>query len=444
VSNLTLIRSFIESRIHEKLSREKILRLQKKRFRKIIKHAYNNSPFYHSLYRSHGITERNLYTVDIENIPKVTKEMLMNNLDDVFTVKDLNKKELLHFLNTNHTPNDLFKKHYHVIHSSGTSGSQGIFSYSKKDWDSFFPYITKTFDFNFARKKTAYVGCIGGHFAALSFTSWLSKGITQLFCNLRILDINKPTEEIVSQLNEFQPDLLGGFFNELKILAEQQEKGILQIQPTTIVNCGEGVIPSDEKYIETTFNAPLNNLYGFAECLISGVGKDDYGGIYLMDDIALIEIKNDHLLLTNLFNKTQPIIRYRIDDCLQIKENRQGKLPFTLIGNIIGRAEKILWFENNEGKMDFVHPFVFVVFYIDGLDRYQIVQKDKTSFDFLAVIKHKDKEKVKEEIRVNLDKLLTVKKFSNVRYSIKVIDDIPIDKRSGKYKLIVTEKELIH
>ena len=437
MSGFILIRSFFEIKIHERLSRDAILRLQEKRFRKMLKYAYKNSKFYRDLYSSKRISEDDLETISVDELPAVDKDIIMENFDDVVTVDDVNKKEVIDFLDDSKTPNDLFKNKYHVIHTSGSSGKLGVFVYSKKDWDSFFPYILKVFDFRFTKNKSAFLGAAGGHFTGVSFTSWTGKGLSRIFCEPLILDVNEPIEDIVKRLNEFQPDILGGYFNGLKVLAEQQEKGVLKIHPKSLVNCGEGINSKDKEYIENVFKVPMSNLYGFAECVVVGVGKNEYGGIYLMDDIALIEVKEDHILLTNLYNKTQPIIRYRIDDYVKLKENSNEKIPFALVDDIVGRSEFVIWFENNKGKMDFIHPLIFTDFYVRGLDKLQLVIKDKTSFDFRAVIAGKDKNRIVDDIGEKLDRLLAEKNFTNVSYSIKVVDDLKADKKTGKFKLIL-------
>lgn len=437
MSSLHLLNGFIKSRLHEKMSRKQMLKLKEKKFRTILKYAYKNSKFYHNLYNSFGIKEPDLKKINIEKIPVINKKQFMDNMDDVFTVKDIKKEELLNFLKTNKNPTDLFKNKYHVAHTSGTTGTQGIFIYNKKEWNSFYPYITKTFDFNFRRKKTVYIGGIGGHNATLSFSAWLSKGIMKLFCNLLIININEPIDEVVNKLNEFQPDILGGFFNEHKLLAHQQKKGLLKITPATIVNCGEAVIQHEKKFIEEVFKAPLNNLYGFAECLITGIGRNEYDGIHLMDDLALIEIKKDHILLTNLFNKTLPIIRYRINDILTLNKNKFENTPYTVIENIIGRTEDLIWFRNENGKLDSLHPFLFVGLYIEGLIKFQVVLKNEESFSFLAVIDEENNDRIIRDIKNKIDGILSLKKFTNIKYKIELVKDIPIDKKTGKYKFII-------
>jgi len=436
---MTLIRSYFELKIHERYSRQKILALQDKKFQKILKFAYKNSKFYHELYVSNGIDEKDLDTIELEKIPTVDKNNIMQHFNDVLTVDDLKIKELLEFIDESKNPNDLFKNKYHVIHTSGSSGKVGIFVYTKKEWDTFYPYITKLFKFKFYKNKAAFIGATGGHFTGNSFISWSEKSPIRLFCNSLILDVNEPIDDIIRKLNDFQPDILGGYFNILIILAKKQEQGLLKIKPKFLTNCGEGVNQKDKEYITKIFNTSMSNLYGFAECVVCGFGKDEYGGIYFMDDISLIEVKENHILLTNLFNKTEPIIRYRIDDYVKIKNDEKKILPFTLVEDIIGRVEFVIWFENNEGEMDFIHPLVFTDFYVKGLDKLQIAIKSKTSFEFRAVITSNNTEEIKKNIAKKLDTLLSEKKFTNVKYEIKIVDNLSVDKKTGKFKLIVQE-----
>lgn len=440
MSVFTMLQSFLTLKLHENYSRERLLRLQEKKFRKILKFAYKNSKFYHDLYKSNGIAEADLDTISAEKIPVVDKALLMKKFDDVVTVEDVSKKEIKSFLDKSKDPNELFKNKYHVIHSSGSSGRLGLFVYSKKEWDTVYPYITKVFDFDFRKNRSVFIGAAGGHFAGVSFSSWGSKGIPGLFNEPLIININEPIDQIIKKVNDFKPTILGGYFNALKILAQKKEEDVLKINPRILVNCGEGINHKDKKFIAEVFDAPLSNLYSFAECISLGFGRDEYDGIYLFDDLAKIEFKKDHIVVTNLFNKTEPIIRYRIDDYISPKKDKKKIYPFTLVDEIIGRSEFIIWLKNEKGEMDFIHPLIFTDFYVNGLDKHQIVLTSDSSFIFKAAIKSDNKEKVLKKIDEKLEKILSEKNFSNVKYKIKEVEDIPVNPKTGKFKLVISEK----
>lgn len=436
----TLIKSLIHIKLNERKSREEILNLREKKFRKILKYAYKNSKFYHDLYKKNGIKTCDLDTIPIEKLPIINKDIVMDNYDEILTDNNVSKNEVIEFIDKNKNPNDLFKGKYHILHTSGSSGKIGIFVYSRRDWDSFYPTITRAFYFNpLKRNKSVFFGSADGHYSGVSFSSWGGRGLTALFNKPLILDIKKPINYHIKKLNEFQPDILGGYFIGLKILAEQQEKGLLDIHPNTLVNCGEGITPREKDYIESIFKVKMNNIYGVAECSVLGVGKDEYGGIALFDDIALIEIKEDHIIFTNLFNKTQPLIRYQIDDYLKEKKDASKDFPFTLVEDVIGRKELVIWLKNKYGKKDFIHPLLMTDFYVKGLDKLQIVQTSDTSFIFRAVIIDLNREEVIEKIKEKLNNLLASKDFTNVTYSIEVVDHLSIDPKIGKFKLVIKE-----
>ena len=184
----------------------------------------------------------------------------------------------------------------------------------------------------------------------------------------------------------------------------------------------------------------MSNLYGLAECVVLGAGKDAYDGIYLMDDLGIIEIQDDCILLTNLFNKTQPLIRYRVPDIFIKKEDDRKLLPFTLVDAIVGRNESLLWLRNDMGELDFIHPIVISEIYTNGLDKLQIVVHDESYFELLVVIRDVPKQIVVSKLKEIVNKILEEKKFTSVKYTIKVVDSLEIDKKTGKFQLIKEKK----
>ncbi|MCX6665666.1 MAG: hypothetical protein NT038_06370 [Euryarchaeota archaeon] len=439
MSSLTMVRSFLQSRYYEHLSRRRLLKIQQRKFRRIVRYAFDHSSFYRELYKSEGITRADLKSIPFDKLPSITKNMVMERFDDVLTDSNVTKSEVLDFLAQSKDPNELFKGKYHVVHTSGSSGKIGVFLYNKREWDYLFPYITTSYDFRFSKKKSVFLGATGGHFAGVSFSSWMNKGFSRLFTETLVVDINEPTERLVEKLNAFQPDIVGGYFTGLKVLAEQQEKGNLRIHPSLLVNCAEGnIILHQKEYITGVFHAPMNNNYGFAECIIVGVGRDEYGGILLRDDLVLIEFFEDYILVTNLFNKTEPLIRYRIDDCLKQKKSSL-RYPFTLVDNVVGRSEFIINLENDFGEIDYIHPLIFTDFYVKGLSGLQFVLKDKKSFDVRVMIAEKEREHVIQAIKKKLDEWLAIKHFTSVSYTIQVVEKLPVDQKTGKFKLIVKQ-----
>jgi len=429
----------LESNKNLKKTREEILDIREKKFRKMLKFAFSNSKFYHELYKSKGIREKDLDSIDIKKIPSVNKKILMDNFDDLITVNDVTKDELQDYIIKDKNPYHIYKNKYYVLYSSGSSGSVGIFIYKKKDYDKLYPFSTRIYKFKFKKIKTLFLGATDGHYSTVTFAIRGNKGIIKILYKALVLEINEPIKNRIEDINRFKPTVLSGYFSGLKILAEYQQKGLLNINPKYILSSGEPIIPKDKKFIEKVFGTSMTNVYGSVECSFMGIGKDEYDGMYMMDDLVYIEYFDDHILITNLCNTAMPLIRYRIEDYLKLKKDKKKILPFTLTDEIVGRKEYEIWLRNDCGELDFINPIVIVDFYVKGLDKCQFVIKNEDKFIFRVVIKDENKKKVIKDIKKRLNEILFSKNFNKVKYDIEVVNDIPVDKKTGKYKVVVKE-----
>jgi phenylacetate-CoA ligase len=440
-NELYLLHKILRLRLNERKSREQILEIREKKFRKLISHAFRNSKFYNDLYSRAGISKEILSTITIEKIPCIDKKILMNNFNDIVTKKDLKKDDIIRFIETNKNPLDLYKNKYQIVNSSGSSGNIGIYVYSMLEYIEAFSCSTRMDLFKFGkRNKVAYYAGVDDRFGGVSLVLHGKRGLLKKFYDICLLDMNLPLEKIIEDLNEFNPSILIGYGSGLAILAKAQNDGRLRIKPDIIENGGEGLKDGDFRLISETFNAPIVNMYASVECYHLGIGKDAYDGIYLMDDFNYIEIMDDHILVTNLYNYTQPIIRFRIDDRLIEKEDKRNILPFRLVDNIIGRDEMMIWFVNDKGRKDFIQPLIFTDFFVKGLERFHINLKSESTFEFLAIFNN-DEEKVNvtRNIDSRLKEILFKKEMSGVKYVIKEIKEPIIDKKSRKFRMVLKD-----
>ena len=88
-----------------------------------------------------------------------------------------------------------------------------------------------------------------------------------------------------------------------------------------------------------------------------GISKPEYGDMYLLEDDLIFELRSDHTCVTNLFNYTMPLIRYRMEDILIPVPGNDRILPFTKVQEVIGRREHTIFFSNKYGSDDFIKLF---------------------------------------------------------------------------------------
>ncbi|SDG43546.1 phenylacetate-CoA ligase, partial [Thermoanaerobacter thermohydrosulfuricus] len=139
-----------------------------------------------------------------------------------------------------------------------------------------------------------------------------------------------------------------------------------------------------------------------------------------------------------LYNKIFPLIRYRLNDVVEgFDREYKGPLPYTHIKRVIGREEEIMWFKNENGDKDFLHPLFIDDLDVEGIKEYQFVQTSDESLILNCVKLPNAGEDVEEEIKRQLDQFLSKKKLRNVKYEVHFTDTLQIDKITGKVKMVI-------
>lgn len=440
---LTMLKAMVEFSRSRKLSSEEIRQMQLKKFRSLVSAIALKSPYYRKIIANKGLDPQKCSPDDF---PVLTKQDVIENFDDIVTDRRLTKARLSKFLDTSKCPCDLFDNRYHVLHGSGTSGETSFFVYSKKDFSRGLTQIMNLVPIRLQRKRCriAYLGIAKGHFAGISMVYPSMSTLAKSFFITKLFEITQPIQQIVDQLNTFQPDIIIGYATVIKMLAEKQNQGMLSIRPSVAESSGEGLSPDDKNSIERAFNCHLINIYASTEFLNMGISKPGYDGMYLLENDLIFELAKDHTLVTNLFNYAMPLIRYRMEDILKPVADDDNILPFTKVNEVVGRNEYAMILTNKHGVDDFIAPDEIYQFFMKDLQRYQIRWVDKLTFIFKIVFKNKIDENRKNDVRKNLKakivSFLSAKKMENVAFQIEELKDLPIDPKTGKFRLIVKDE----
>ena len=103
-----------------------------------------------------------------------------------------------------------------------------------------------------------------------------------------------------------------------------------------------------------------------------GYGLSYDSKIYLFEDELIFEIGEGFPLVTNLFNFTQPMIRYEMDDRLELVVDPNPRLPFRKIRDIGGRGEASPTFTNRHGDHLVINWKKFFVFFVPDIERIEL------------------------------------------------------------------------
>lgn len=417
-------------------------RLQK--FREFVRFVQQRSPYYAALIRDCGIDPA---TATPEQFPVLTKTTLMANFDAIVTDRRVSKAALADFLTKSKDPNERFLDRFTVIHTSGSSGEVGYFVYAPAD-------IARGMGMgrraqrpqrssqrrNRGRFRVAFFGATDGHYAGVTMVSQLRRGLTRLFVKTALFEVNSPLPDVIAGLNAFQPDMLLGYTTALKILAEKQREGALSIAPILITASGEATTRGDKEILEQAFGCGVMNAYGCSEHLGMGGALPGSEELVLYDDDLIFECREDHTLVTNLFNHTLPLIRYRMADTLKPVATDAHR-PYLVVENLIGRNELQPVFTNRDGLQDFISPHTINEIFVSGVTRFQLHITSDTSFRFLVCVDRTLSPAEKATARAGVDQrlreILSAKRLENVQFNVEEVEDLPVNPRTRKFQLIV-------
>ena len=419
-----------------------------KKFRALVRYANTHSLYYQRLIAERGIS---LETCVPKDFPLLTKAILMANFDAIVTDPSITKQAVANFLTKSSDPSDLFLNKYTVMHTSGTSGEVGYFLTKKSDMRRSFRgslFRSRRGSGNsmrwpltgFRRLRLAFYGATGGHFAGATAVARMQKGLARLFLKAVPIEVNSPLPVVVEQLNEFKPDFLFGYTTALKMLGEQQRQGSLQITPRAIAATGEMVTKEDILYLSDSFaGVSVVGLYACTEHMMMGVTNADSETMTLTDGNLIMELFDDHSVVTNLFNYTMPLIRYRMSDILR-PVSAPGEHPI-IVENLVGRSEQMPNFRNAAGTMDFISPHTINEIFVKGVTRFQMQITSATSFRFPVCVEADLSEDQRIAITRGVEQrlldILRQKGLENVHFDVPIVADIPVNPVTRKFQLIV-------
>jgi phenylacetate-coenzyme A ligase PaaK-like adenylate-forming protein len=438
------LRARLLCRSNRRLSRTEFERRRLHRFRTFVSFVHANSPYYRRIIQTNNIDPANCTP---EEFPVLTKSELVRHFNDIITVRGLTYQEIAAFLHTPSPPETLLRNRYVVMHTSGSSGEVGFFIYDSKAWAHAIAQLSRAKGFTlFAprRRRIGYIGAIQGHFAGVSSVSSVRAFPLNLFYELRAFEVNRPLREAVVGFNSFKPHIIAGYGTALKALAEKQIDGELNIKPDVVTNSGEPITATDKQVIERAFGKCIRNFYSCSEHMFMGLKEAWQDSMCLFEDELIFDIQRDHLLVTNIFNRTLPLIRYRMSDILTPLATSEHS-PYQAIAEVAGRVESMAKFKNRHGDIDGISPHTINEILIPHVRQFQLRLRGLERFEFAIVLEDAIDEGQKQlavrAARATLQAILAEKAMDNVSFDITPLPTIAVDSKTGKFRLIVNASD---
>jgi phenylacetate-coenzyme A ligase PaaK-like adenylate-forming protein len=422
---------------------ERVEAFQRERLRTLLAIAIERSPFHRRRLAGTGIDPATFEIGQLVDLPTMTKDAMMADFDDVATDRRVTLAAAERAIGATTSIPRLIAGELLVLASGGSSGRRGLFVF---DADGFAEFAATLLRPMVARLRDAggpppdgVRGAIVAADSTIHATGVAPALLAGSPITLVPVPVTLPVDAIVARLNTVQPTMLIGYPSMLARLAHERRAGRLSVRPTAITSTSETLRDDQRGDIADAFGVPVGNTYGSSEGL-AGANGPGQRAITFATDCCIVELVDEHdrpvppgttssaILVTNLFNRLQPLIRYRIDD-------RVVQLPTApehghLVGEVEGRSSDILQFGNLS-----IHPLVVAspLEQDDGVVNYQVRQTADGVDISVTTTRAVDTRQLADHVRQRL----VDAGLDDPRVAVEVVADVMRDQRTGKAPVFI-------
>jgi len=421
----------------------------------LVRHARAHSAFYRDAYAA--LPE----DPPLAALPVVTKRALMARFDDWVADPAIRRRDVDAFLADRAHVGERFLDRYIVWKSSGSTGEPGI--YLQDDdalavYDALvavqllsMPLASRCAEGLMAGGRAALVIATGDHFASIA--SWERARRAAPGLAAQSFSVMSPLPELVAALNAYAPAFVASYPTMLALLAAERTAGRLRVAPSLVWSGGEFLAPAARDALAAAFGCPVLNEYGTSECM-SIASSCDRGWLHVNADWVIVEpvdadyrpvapgATSNSVLLTNLANRVQPILRYDLGDAVVARPDPcPCGSPLPAI-RVEGRREDVLVLPGAHGREVRVPPMALTTVVEDAADlaRFQIAQT--SAHELVLRVGPEDARKGE---RAALQHALAALRDYLTRVGVAGVhvaaDDAPprVDPHSGKLRQVVIE-----
>lgn len=375
----------------ETLTHSERLKIQNERLKALVNYVREKSPYFKELYAEVG------EEISLEQLPPTEKKTLLENYDNWVTDRDLNKEKVLEYLGRDIHDNSLLLGKYTALKTSGSTGNPLVMvrdDYHNKIHGALVnERLMRDLDpqiLNPSKYKIATV--IHTSPGASSYNGYLRAlaAFPDYTHNMMALSVLEDIETIVEKLNEFKPDVLTGYASSLILLAREKKEGRLKIDLKLVCNSAELLTEEGYHQLSEAFGCRVINNYCMTEggeiAMANGshamLLNEDWVIVEPVDaDLNPISEFSDGILITDLSNYVQPIIRYHVGDRVRILPSTdETALPEL---KIAGRTFSSFTLG---GKTYTTVAIVTKAEVWPGLLNYQVVQRDDHTLELRGVV----------------------------------------------------------
>ena len=420
--------------------------LQQRKLKRLMKWSWDHVEF-----QRERLAGLDLDSPDLRRVEPTDKSEMMRRFDDtiadrVISWADVEEVEQ----SADQLP--VIRNKYLVSRTSGTNGQTGCFVHDLAAWNRLRAIsLTRTMRgrlsplnlarFSFGRRCRMAFLITDCRYSTSRHAGFSPMRLGRLYADIRLFPVGTPVPELIDALNKFQPHYVHSYPTVFEAVAERHlREKTATFFPELISFSSESLLPGAAETIRAAFpNAIQRSIYATTECLPIGHGCET-GDLHWNTDACLLEPVNrdgtstpvgefsDHVLITNLENYCQPLIRYRLDDSVRILPTPCSCGRSLPVIEVQGRTDDQFHFVSETGEDVIVPPvpITLPLHKVDGLMQFQLIQNSRDSLDAMCVIRPDTEfESLKQRVKSAVYSCLDVYgRFPQLAVAVKAVDSI--------------------
>ncbi len=411
-------------------TREQIDEYQNRKLRDLVKHAYDNVPYYNELFKKINLTPGDIKTKDdLYKIPLLTKEDFRRNFPDKMVAKNIPSSQRI------------------MNSSSGSTGKPLKFFETRKSYSiQMAAGIRAWYWMNYLLgDKYIKISKHPRHSIFKKAQDLLNNCTYISFDNLS----DKKFLELISRIENINPKIIRCYPAPLYFMANLIEKqGGAKLSNLKAINTTASTLyPYMREKIQKVFNTKVYDSYSceggsvFSQCenLENYHPSEEYAiSEFIEDSFSLSDPeKPKRHITTHLFNYANPFIRYDSQDYVVLGEEKKcgcGR-NYINVSKIKGRDNAILLLPNG----DYLLEVNFFPFFNDSVsvDQFQVIQEKRDLIRMKLVVNSSFDDKALKETNNYWSDFFG----SSVKFELEIGDNIELTP-SGKHRFLIRNPEI--
>lgn len=441
INLIRAIRDYLKLNKHQKKSSKQHLQhYQLKELKKLIDYAKEHSPYYQETLKNLPLETLD----DYRSFPIINKVIMMENFSELNT-ENIQREDAMQFAVEKEKNKDYlgyYQNQFVLGLSSGTSGNKGLFITPKS--------LTKRLPAVFLARSGLSLRDLP--YRILFLLRVFSQGFDDInapFIKLNYLSTMTPPQTIIDTLNKNNTNILMAPPSLLNQLVPHVKD--ITVNLKKIITYAEVLTFEDKEKFKRLFKTNVIEIYQASEGQIASPCKE--GNLHINEDLVYIELfdKNDQriekphiighkMILTNLINRSQPLIRYEMNDMVVLDEPCKCGSSFRTIKKILGRDDDILYFYDHNNKVQVVYPDLFARWIITESDQIREFQVTQDTIGELRIIIDTLNDYNSDQLKARV-----LNELSHFNLSAKVSikkAPIPLPKDKNKFKRFIQNSEV--